>query len=207
MMVALRVLDVDVKITRADVFNLFIKKFQSQSLLEEYMKSSPYVMAQLDGAEVDPLELHRAVVNIAEKMKAVDNTQEKMPIKHHTSLDVKLHSPNGRGCAESVEWLHSVHLPHRRAGDHAKHSRSADPENQNGTAAAGVGSGPSDQYPQYQPATPELLAGSGERGWDQKPVYSNGQAVKDDPDYSVALGADGIAQKLQIEKISRTFLS
>ena len=37
----------------------------------------PYVMAQLDGAEVDPLELHRAVVNIAEKMKAVDNTQEK----------------------------------------------------------------------------------------------------------------------------------
>ncbi|MCV5989845.1 LPS O-antigen length regulator, partial [Escherichia coli] len=34
----------------------------------------------------------------------------------------------------------------------------------------------------------------------KKPVYSNGQAVKDDPDYSVALGADGIAQKLQIEK-------
>ena len=66
MMVTLQVLDVDVKVTRADVFNLFIKKFQSQSLLEEYMKSSPYVMAQLDGAEVDPLELHRAVVNIAE---------------------------------------------------------------------------------------------------------------------------------------------
>lgn len=36
----------------------------------------------------------------------------------------------------------------------------------------------------------------------KKPVYSNGQAVKDDPDYSVALGADGIAQKLQIEKKS-----
>lgn len=85
MMVALQVLDVDVKITRADVFNLFIKKFQSQSLLEEYMKSSPYVMAQLDGAQVDPLELHRAVVNIAEKMKAVDNTQEKTLIKHRTS--------------------------------------------------------------------------------------------------------------------------
>lgn len=87
------VLDVDVKITRADVFNLFIKKFQSQSLLEEYMKSSPYVMAQLDGAEVDPLELHRAVVNIAEKMKAVDNTQEKMPIKHHTSPTLSFTAP------------------------------------------------------------------------------------------------------------------
>lgn len=77
MMVALQVLDVDVKITRPDVFNQFIKKFQSQSLLEEYMKSSPYVMAQLEGTDVDPLELHRAVVNISEKMKAVDNTLAK----------------------------------------------------------------------------------------------------------------------------------
>lgn len=34
----------------------------------------------------------------------------------------------------------------------------------------------------------------------KKPVYSNGQAVKDDPDFSISLGADGIAQKLQIEK-------
>jgi len=34
----------------------------------------------------------------------------------------------------------------------------------------------------------------------KKPVYSNGQAVKDDPDYSIALGADGLAQKLEIER-------
>lgn len=34
----------------------------------------------------------------------------------------------------------------------------------------------------------------------KKPVYSNGQAVKDDPDYSIALGADGLAQKLAIER-------
>ena len=34
----------------------------------------------------------------------------------------------------------------------------------------------------------------------KKPVYSNGQGIKDDPDYSVALGADGIAEKLRIEK-------
>ena len=42
------------KASRGDVFNLFIKKFQSQSLLEEYMKTSPYVMSQLEGTEVDP---------------------------------------------------------------------------------------------------------------------------------------------------------
>ena len=34
----------------------------------------------------------------------------------------------------------------------------------------------------------------------KKPVYSNGQAVKDDPDFSISLGADGITRKLEIEK-------
>lgn len=43
----LRVLDLDIKIDRTEAFNLFIKKFQSVSLLEEYLRSSPYVMDQL----------------------------------------------------------------------------------------------------------------------------------------------------------------
>jgi LPS O-antigen subunit length determinant protein (WzzB/FepE family) len=34
----------------------------------------------------------------------------------------------------------------------------------------------------------------------KKPVYANSMNVKDDPDYSVALGTDGISQKLAIEK-------
>ena len=43
----LRVLDLDIKIDRTEAFNLFIKKFQSVSLLEEYLRSSPYVMDQI----------------------------------------------------------------------------------------------------------------------------------------------------------------
>lgn len=88
-----------------------------------------------------------------------------------------------------------------------KHSRSADPENQNGTAAAGVDrvrlTNIHNTNLQRLNYSLEVANAAGIK----KPVYSNGQAVKDDPDYSVALGADGIAQKLQIEKISRTFLS
>ena len=67
MLVALQVLDVDVSVKRGEIFNLFIKKFQSQSLLEDYIKSSPYVMEQLQGADVDPLDLHRAVVALLKK--------------------------------------------------------------------------------------------------------------------------------------------
>ena len=77
MMVALQVLDVKAQVTRSEIFDLFIKKFQSQSLLKEYLTSSPYVMSQLEEVEVDALELHRAVVNIAERMKAVNDAQVK----------------------------------------------------------------------------------------------------------------------------------
>ncbi len=47
----LRVLDLDIKIDRTEAFNLFIKKFQSVSLLEEYLRSTPYVMDQLKEAK------------------------------------------------------------------------------------------------------------------------------------------------------------
>ncbi|SUG28409.1 ferric enterobactin transport protein FepE [Salmonella enterica subsp. arizonae] len=50
---ALRVLDMDVSVDRVSVFNLFIKKFSSLLLLEEYLRSSPYVMDQLKGAKID----------------------------------------------------------------------------------------------------------------------------------------------------------
>lgn len=63
----LRVLDLDIKIDRTEAFNLFIKKFQSVSLLEEYLRSSPYVMDQLKEAKIDELDLHRAIVALSEK--------------------------------------------------------------------------------------------------------------------------------------------
>lgn len=82
-MTALRVLDMEVSVDRASVFNLFIKKFSSPSLLEEYLRSSPYVMDQLKGAQIDEQDLHRAIVVLSEKMKAVDSNAGK---KNETSL-------------------------------------------------------------------------------------------------------------------------
>lgn len=34
----------------------------------------------------------------------------------------------------------------------------------------------------------------------KRPLYSNGTAIKDDPDFSIALGSDGLKRKLEIEK-------
>lgn len=59
-------------------------------------------MSQLEGTEVDPLELHRAVVNIAEKMKATDNTQVKDADKApYTSWTLSFTAPTA-GDAQTV---------------------------------------------------------------------------------------------------------
>lgn len=201
MMVTLQVLDVDAKVSHGDVFNLFIKKFQSQSLLEEYMKTSPYVMSQLEGTEVDPLELHRAVVNIAEKMKATDNTQVKDADKaSYTSWTLSFTAPTA-GDAQTVlegyinyisriveqETMENIRNQITLKTKVVQQKLELDRVRLTNIHNTNL------QRLNY---SLEVANAAGIK----KPVYSNGQAVKDDPDYSVALGADGIAQKLQIEK-------
>lgn len=201
MMVTLQVLDVDAKVSHGDVFNLFIKKFQSQSLLEEYMKTSPYVMSQLEGTEVDPLELHRAVVNIAEKMKATDNTQVKDADKApYTSWTLSFTAPTA-GDAQTVLEGYINYISRIVEQDTMENIR-----NQITLKTKVVQqqleldrvrlTNIHNTNLQRLNYSLEVANAAGIK----KPVYSNGQAVKDDPDYSVALGADGIAQKLQIEK-------
>ena len=201
MMVTLQVLDVDAKVSHGDVFNLFIKKFQSQSLLEEYMKTSPYVMSQLEGTEVDPLELPRAVVNIAEKMKATDNTQVKDADKApYTSWTLSFTAPTA-GDAQTVlegyinyisriveqETMENIRNQITLKTKVVQQQLELDRVRLTNIHNTNL------QRLNY---SLEVANAAGIK----KPVYSNGQAVKDDPDYSVALGADGIAQKLQIEK-------
>ncbi|MDX7669120.1 LPS O-antigen length regulator Wzz(fepE) [Enterobacter cloacae] len=201
MMVALQVLDVDVKVSRDEVFGLFIKKFQSQSLLEEYMKYSPYVMSQLEGTNVDPLELHRAVVNISEKMKAIDNTQVKDADKApYVSWTLSFTAPTAgdaqtvlegyiKYIAAIVEQEIMLNIRNQLALKTKVVEQQLDLDRVRLTNIHNTNL----QRLNY---SLEVANAAGIK----KPVYSNGQAVKDDPDYSVALGADGIAQKLQIEK-------
>lgn len=201
MMVALQVLDVDVKITRPDVFNQFIKKFQSQSLLEEYMKSSPYVMAQLEGTDVDPLELHRAVVNISEKMKAVDNTLAKDADKApYVSWTLSFTAPTAgdaqtvlKGYVDYISQIVEQETMENIRNQITLKTKVVEQQLELDRVRLTNVHNTNLQRLNY---SLEVANAAGIK----KPVYSNGQAVKDDPDYSVALGADGIAQKLQIEK-------
>ncbi|HEP0315533.1 TPA: LPS O-antigen length regulator [Enterobacter bugandensis] len=201
MMVALQVLDVKVPVTRQEVFDLFIKKFQSQSLLEEYMTSSPYVMAQLKNAQVDPLELHRAVVNIADKMKAVNDVQGKDADKApFVSWTLSFTAPTAADAQSVLEgYINYISaIVEKETVLNIRNQialKTNEVEQQLALDRVRLTNVHNTNLQRLNYSL-EVANAAGIK----KPVYSNGQGIKDDPDYSVALGADGIAEKLRIEK-------
>ncbi|EMM1155130.1 LPS O-antigen length regulator [Citrobacter freundii] len=201
MLTKLRVLDMDISVSRGDVFNLFIKKFQSPSLLEEYLRSSPYVMDQLKGADIDEMELHQAIVRLSEKMKAVDtNLGKKNETSLYTSWTLSFTAPHAEE-AQSVlkgyiqyisdivvkETLEDIRNKLSIKTSFEKERLEMDRVRLKNQLEANI------QRLNY---SLEIANAAGIK----KPVYSNGQAVKDDPDFSISLGADGIERKLEIEK-------
>ena len=201
MMVALQVLDVKAQVTRSEIFDLFIKKFQSQSLLKEYLTSSPYVMSQLEEVEVDALELHRAVVNIAERMKAVNDAQAKDADKvPYVSWTLSFTAPKASDAQTVLEGYinYIAAVVEKETVQNIRNQsalRTNEVEQQLRLDRVRLTNSHNTNRQRLNYSL-EVANAAGIK----KPVYSSGQAVKDDPDYSVALGADGIAQKLQIEK-------
>jgi Chain length determinant protein len=197
----LRVLDMDISVSRGDVFNLFIKKFQSPSLLEEYLRSSPYVMEQLKGADIDEMDLHRAIVRLSEKMKAVDtNLGKKNETSLYTAWTLSFTAPQAeeaqavlQGYIQFIsdvvvkETLEDIRNKLSIKTSFEKERLEMDRVRLKNQLEANI------QRLNY---SLEIANAAGIK----KPVYSNGQAVKDDPDFSISLGADGIERKLEIEK-------
>lgn len=197
----LRVLDMDIGVSRGDVFNLFIKKFQSPSLLEDYLRSSPYVMDQLKGADIDEMDLHLAIVRLSEKMTAVDaNRDKKNETSLYTAWTLSFTAPQAEE-AQSVlqgyiryisdivvkETLEDIRNKLFIKTSYEKERLAMDRVRLKNQMEANI------QRLNY---SLEIANAAGIK----KPVYSNGQAVKDDPDFSISLGADGISRKLEIEK-------
>ncbi|ECA3624022.1 TPA: LPS O-antigen length regulator [Salmonella enterica] len=198
---ALRVLDMEVSVDRGSVFNLFIKKFSSPSLLEEYLRSSPYVMDQLKGAQIDEQDLHRAIILLSEKMKAVDsNAGKKNETSLFTSWTLSFTAPT-REEAQKVlagyiqyisdivvkETLENIRNQLEIKTRYEQEKLAMDRVRLKNQLDANI------QRLHY---SLEIANAAGIK----RPVYSNGQAVKDDPDFSISLGADGISRKLEIEK-------
>ncbi|EDI4817727.1 LPS O-antigen length regulator [Salmonella enterica subsp. enterica serovar Infantis] len=198
---ALRVLDMEVSVDRASVFNLFIKKFSSPSLLEEYLRSSPYVMDQLKGAQIDEQDLHRAIVLLSEKMKAVDsNAGKKNETSLFTSWTLSFTAPTREEAqkvlAGYIQYISDIVV--KETLENIRNQLEIKTRYEQGKLAMDRVrlKNQLDANIQRLHYSLEIANAAGIK----RPVYSNGQAVKDDPDFSISLGADGISRKLEIEK-------
>ncbi|ATF91177.1 LPS O-antigen length regulator Wzz(fepE) [Cedecea neteri] len=199
--VQLTVLDVPTNIDAEHTYQNFLKDFDSQALREEYLTNSDYVKQLVDAKNAgNKAILHRAIQETAAKFKAVNNADPK--ISNATSYSSWTLSFTGPNAEESREVLSGYidFITQRVNQDTVQNLRYAVElksavekdklqldkvklENQHKVNIQRLG------------YSLEVANAAGIK----KPVYSNGQAVKDDPDYSVALGADGLAEKLKIE--------
>lgn len=198
---ALRVLDMEVSVDRGSVFNLFIKKFSSPSLLEEYLRSSPYVMDQLKGAQIDEQDLHRAIVLLSEKMKAVDsNVGKKNETSLFTSWTLSFTAPTREEAqkvlAGYIQYISDIVVKETLENIRNQLEIKTRFEQEKLAMDRVRLKNQLDANIQRLHYSLEIANAAGIK----RPVYSNGQAVKDDPDFSISLGADGISRKLEIEK-------
>ncbi|RXO47136.1 LPS O-antigen length regulator [Salmonella enterica] len=198
---ALRVLDMEVSVDRGSVFNLFIKKFSSPSLLEEYLRSSPYVMDQLKGAQIDEQDLHRAIVVLSEKMKAVDsNAGKKNEASLFTSWTLSFTAPTREEAqkvlAGYIQYISDIVVKETLENIRNQLEIKTRYEQEKLAMERVRLKNQLDANIQRLHYSLEIANAAGIK----RPVYSNGQAVKDDPDFSISLGADGISRKLEIEK-------
>ncbi|MFY9995911.1 MAG: LPS O-antigen length regulator Wzz(fepE) [Leclercia sp.] len=200
-LVNLTILKVDTTFDADTLYKLFLKKFESQELHEQFLAQSPYVQALLKKGNVDKNDVYRTIVNVSQKFTAVDNSDpKKKDDSPFTTWTLNFTAPDPEEAQQVLheyvefitadvkkEVLASIKNAVGLKIDAEKERLILDRvnlESQHKVKLERLG------YALQVANAAGLKA----------PVYSNGQAVKDDPDYSISLGANGLTEKLKIEQ-------
>ncbi|MEB5890293.1 LPS O-antigen length regulator Wzz(fepE) [Enterobacter roggenkampii] len=198
---ALQGLGVDVGIDRDEVFTLFLKKFSSQQEQEEYITTTPELIAQFREASVDAMDLRRAVAEISGRIKVVnDNIAKKNDSRPFNSWTLSFTGSRPQVTQSILEgYIQFVvakvvkqSLLRVRNSVALKIQTEKDALDLERTKLVNT----QDAKIKRLEYSLEIAKAAG----ISRPVYSNGLAILDDPDFSVTLGTNGIARKLEIEK-------
>lgn len=200
-LIPLNVLGVERHVDPQKLFKSFLKKFDSQTLKASYLSQSPFILSQLDGAKYTADDLHRAVVQVSGKITAASDVDAKHPENSpYESWTLKFTAPDAQDAqqvltgyieyvmkqvvAEEVKTIQddlALNVRYKQRQLNLERTRL---ENAHNVAI---------QRLNYSLAVANAAG-------IKEPVYSSGQVVNDDPDFSIALGSHGLAEKLNIEK-------
>lgn len=148
------------------------------------------------------LDLHRAIVALSEKMKAVDDNASKKKDESalYTSWTLSFTAPTSEEAqkvlAGYIDYISALVVKESIENVRNKLEIKTQFEKEKLAQDRIKTKNQLDANIQRLNYSLDIANAAGIK----KPVYSNGQAVKDDPDFSISLGADGIERKLEIEK-------
>lgn len=200
-MIDLNVLGVETHLDEGTLFDSFLKKFDSQELRQKFLTDSPYVQALVKNADVDKGDLYRAIVSVSQQFTAADNADPKKTDNiPYTSWTLSFTAPDADDSQEVLNnYIRFIAAEVKKdAINNVKHAielKTAYEKDRLALDRMGL----ENQHKVNIQRLGYSLQVANAAGL-KNPVYSNGQAVKDDPDYSVSLGANGLAEKLKIEK-------
>lgn len=201
MLATLHVLGVDRNPTSSEIFELFIKKFESSVLLEKYIRSTPTLMQQFEGSDVNSVDLHRAIAKISAQMKAVNDASDKKENNSpFTSWTLSFTGPAADEAqsilAGYIKFI-SDDVTKQILGDiHDNMALKIQTESQRLALARAQLENAKETKIKRLNYSLQVAKAAG----ITKPVYSQGQVINDDPDFPVALGANGLTEKLEIER-------
>ncbi|WP_332630415.1 LPS O-antigen length regulator Wzz(fepE) [Citrobacter sp. ESBL3] len=187
----------DIKINDEEMFNLFIKRFQQQTFLDNYIRTTPGILNHQGGG----VALRREVADITKNMKSLNmNTVKGGDIRPYPVWSLSLTMPSAAGAqtllkgyiervSESVQQETLTTIRNTVALKIRSEEEALELGKQKFTVFH-------DTQIQRLSYSLEIARASGIK----QPIFSNGRYVQDDPDFSVSLGADGIARKLAIVK-------
>ncbi|EOC0864008.1 LPS O-antigen length regulator [Cronobacter muytjensii] len=201
MLVSLQVLDTDAAIDAASLENMFLKKFDSRALQEKFLRTSPWVQEQVKSAQGDTESLQRAITMVAQRIKMQSNDDPKSPTASpYSSWTLSFTAPKAQDAQRVLkEYINYAALAvQREVLENLRTTIELKVKSEESRLEIERNNLNNEHKIAIQRLNYSLQVANA--AGIKKPVYSNGQAVKDDPDYSIALGADGLAQKLQIER-------
>jgi LPS O-antigen subunit length determinant protein (WzzB/FepE family) len=197
----MQALGVEVKQTRVDVFNYFIKEFSSRSQFQDWLMTSPPALKNLVDESADAEQMHQAIVAMAERMQAKNNTDAKHPGENPWQSWTLSFTAKDAGEAQQMLSDYMQYMSTHVRDDMLETLRhqlnfKVDLEKEKLAMARETLLNQREVRIQRLKYALEIANTAGIK----KPVYGEGLAVQDDPDYSITLGADGLAAKLQVEK-------
>lgn len=194
-------LDISPGLEQGSIFNLFIKKFKSHDEFEKYLLTTDYIKNKIAQKKMSDTDIRKLVVDISDNMSAQNNADDKKnETEPFASWTLKFSAdtpPDARNLLQGyIDYISDIVVKETIEGLQLKIKNSSEIEKKKLELDRVRLKNVLETSIQRLNYSLDIATAAGIK----HPVYSNGQAINDDPDYSVSLGANGIARKLEIQK-------